>query len=91
MSRCILSESAGISKERVLALDPETLNRLKEELAWKCSGEENRAMDMKTTKHRMTALSAWAQSRQSTMGGRQPIASENPRYNRHWIVAEVIA
>ncbi len=26
---------AGISKERVLALDPEMLNRLKEELAWK--------------------------------------------------------
>ena len=26
---------AGISKERVLALDPDTLNRLKEELAWK--------------------------------------------------------
>jgi hypothetical protein len=26
---------AGISKERVLALDPATLNRLKEELAWK--------------------------------------------------------
>lgn len=26
---------AGISRERALALDPETLNRLKEELAWK--------------------------------------------------------
>ncbi len=25
----------GISKDRALALDPETLNRLKEELAWK--------------------------------------------------------